>query len=159
MSPEGLAHRRLNYFDPYHDAITKEISRLKSIHESVVLYDCHSIRSSITRLFPGTLPNFNIGTNDGKSCKPALTERISGICAAAQQFTHVVNGRFKGGYITRHYGDPASGVHAIQMELACRGYMREPTMPDETNWPSVYDEAFAAPLRNILMNIFESICR
>jgi formiminoglutamase len=159
MEPDGIAHRRTSYFEPYHTAIVEEISRLKSLHESIVLYDCHSIRSNIPRLFEGMLPNLNIGTNDGKSCKPVLTERLAGICAAATPFTHVVNGRFKGGYITRHHGDPANGVHAIQMELACRGYMREPDMPDESNWPSAYDATYAAPLRTVLMNIFESICR
>jgi formiminoglutamase len=157
--PDSLTHRRLNYFDPYHAAIAAEIERLKTIHESVVLYDCHSIRSEIPRLFPGILPHFNIGTNDGKSCKPILAERVAGICAASPQHTHVVDGRFKGGYITRHYGNPENNVHAIQMELACRFYMREPEIPDETNWPTPYDEAYAAPSRAILMNIFESICR
>jgi formiminoglutamase len=157
--PDSITHRRISYFDPYHAAIAAEIERLKTIHESVVLYDCHSIRSKIPRLFPGTLPHFNIGTNDGKSCKSVLAERVANICGAAGPYTHIVNGRFKGGYITRHYGDPENGVHAIQMELACRGYMQEPETPDETNWPSLYDEAYAAPLRTILMNIFESICR
>jgi formiminoglutamase len=157
--PDSVTHRRTSYFEPYHDAITAEIERLKTLHESVVLYDCHSIRSTIPRLFQGLLPHFNIGTNDGNSCKQVLTERVAAICAASHQHTHVVNGRFKGGYITRHYGDPENGVSAIQMELACRGYMHEPETPDEKNWPTQYDASYAAPLRTILMNIFESICR
>ena len=91
----------------------------------IVLYDCHSIRSCIPRLFTGTLPHFNLGTFDGASCAAALTAQIEAACASGE-YTRVTNGRFKGGYTTRHYGRPQAGVHAVQMELACRGYLREP---------------------------------
>jgi formiminoglutamase len=154
--PDDIAARRETYFTPYHEAITTEIARLKTLHKSIVLYDCHSIRSQISRLFPGILPNFNIGTNDGKSCDPAITEKAANLCAGAKDFSHIVNGRFKGGWITRHHGNPAQGVHAIQMELACRGYMHEPESPDETNWPTPYDAAYAAPIQKILKSILES---
>jgi formiminoglutamase len=154
--PVDIDARRKAYFTPYHDAITTEIARLKTLHESIVLYDCHSIRSEIPRLFPGTLPNFNIGTNDGKSCDAALTAKIIALCEKAENFSHVVNGRFKGGWITRHHGNPAHGVNAIQMELACRGYMHEPESADETNWPTQYDTTYAAPIRNVLKSILQS---
>jgi len=158
MEPDDaeIAARRARYFEPHHACIAREIARLKVRHGKIVLYDCHSIRSKIPRLFDGELPNFNIGSNDDKSCDPRLTAAITAICAAAGNFSHVVNGRFKGGYITRHYGDPANGVHAIQMELACRGYLREPEMPDETNWPAPYDDAHATPLRDVLRKILET---
>ncbi len=107
-------------------------------------------------LFDGVLPDFNIGTNDGKSCDPELTNRFEKICAAGEEFSTVVNGRFKGGWITRHHGNPNAGVHAIQMELACRGYMAEPDELTPANWPSPYDENFAQPLRVILHRILES---
>jgi len=154
--PDDIATRREAYFTPYHHAITTEIARLKTLHKSITLYDCHSIRSQIPRLFPGTLPNFNIGTNDGKSCAAAITEKVANLCAGAKDFTHVVNGRFKGGWITRHHGNPAQGVNAIQMELACRGYMHEPESCTETNWPTPYDAAYAAPIQKILKSILES---
>jgi formiminoglutamase len=154
--PADVAARIEKYFVPYHDAITAEIARLKASHGAVVLYDCHSIRSQIPRLFEGILPNFNIGTNDGKACDPAITERVAAICAADKKCSHVVNGRFKGGWITRCHGNPGAGVHAIQMELACRGYMAEPDTPDESNWPSLYDPVFAAPIRQTLKSILES---
>jgi len=154
--PEDIAARVKNYFDPYHAAISAEITRLKALHKSIVLYDCHSIRSEIPRLFPGLLPNFNIGTNDGKSCGADITAKAAAICAASPAHTHIVNGRFKGGWITRHYGKPEEGVHAFQMELACRSYMAEPQSPDETNWPAPYDAAFAAPVQKILKSILES---
>jgi formiminoglutamase len=136
MAPDEaeIAARRAAYFEPYHAALAGEIARLREMHGHVVLYDCHSIRSKIPRLFEGELPNFNIGTNDGKSCDPRITERVAAICAATG-LPYVVNGRFKGGYITRHYGKPEDGVHANQMELACRGYMDEPEMPIPENWP------------------------
>lgn len=161
MAPDDAetATRVKNYFNPYHAAISTEISRLKTMHKSIVLYDCHSIRSEVPRLFDDVLPNFNIGTNDGKACDSEITGKVSAICAAEKKFTHVVNGRFKGGHITRHYGDPANGVNAIQMELACRGYMQEPEAPDETNWPPLYDATYAAPLSKILQSILESFVR
>jgi formiminoglutamase len=156
QGPHDIEARLAAYFAPYHAAIAAEIARLKTLHKSLVLYDCHSIRSEIPRLFAGVLPHFNIGTNDGKSCAPAVSGRIAELCAAAPGYTHVANGRFKGGWITRHHGNPANGVHAVQMELACRGYMAEPAAPDEANWPSPYDAARAAPIQKILRAILES---
>ena len=99
-----------------------------------MLYEAHSIRSIIPRLFEGELPNFNIGTNGGASCDPALTAAIEAVCDSTE-FSRVTNGRFKGGWTTRHYGKPAEGVHAIQLELACRGYMDEPRDVSPDNWP------------------------
>jgi formiminoglutamase len=148
-----IAARRAAYFEPYHAALGREIARLRRLHARVVVYDCHSIRSVIPRLFEGVLPNFNIGTNDGKACDPALTARIAEVCSGATEFSHVVNGRFKGGWITRHHGNPAKGVHAVQMELACRGYMAEPDVVDATNWPSEYDAKYAAPIQGILQQV------
>ncbi len=115
------------------------IARLRAKHNNIVLYDCHSIRSKIPRLFEGTLPNFNIGTNNGTTCAPALTSAIEAACDETG-FTRVTNGRFRGGYTTRHYGRPTDGVHAVQMELACRGYMREPLSVSQGEWPTPYDE-------------------
>jgi len=157
-APTGqeIAERRERYFDPYHAAIKAEIDRLRAKHNRIVLYDCHSIRSIIPRLFEGTLPQFNIGTNGGVTCDPRLAAAVESICAESGH-TYVHNGRFKGGFITRNYGDPARGVHAVQMELACRGYLRERTGPvAEGEWPPAYDENFAAPLRAVLQRILES---
>jgi N-formylglutamate deformylase len=150
-----IARRRRTYFEPYHHALTTEIARLRRRHPAVVLYDCHSIRSHIPRLFDGELPNFNIGTNSGASCAPELTARVEALCAATD-FSHVVNGRFKGGYTTRHHGRPADGVHAVQMELACRGYMREPAEVGPDNWPTPYEEKYAAPMRVVLESILSA---
>lgn len=155
MAPDAaeIERRRALFFDPYHAALTTEIARLRQQHANIVLYDCHSIRSVIPRLFEGELPNFNIGTNSGSSCNPALSAMVENRCAASGM-SHVLNGRFKGGYITRQYGAPQTGVHAVQMELACRGYMHEP-MPnvDEANWPTPFDPAYAAPIQSVLNNI------
>ncbi len=118
-----ITARRHEYFEPYHRAIREELTRLRGLSRIVVLYDCHSIRSSIPRLFAGMLPHFNIGTFSGASCSPRLTQRIESVCEQ-RDFSRVTNGRFQGGYTTRHYGRPQDGVHAVQMELACRGYLR-----------------------------------
>lgn len=153
---EEIAERRVRFFDPYHAALRAEVDRLRTMHARVVVYDCHSIRSVVPRLFDGELPQFNIGTNSGKSCDPALTTGVERVVADSG-LSHVVNGRFKGGYITRHYGNPAAGVHAIQMELAIRSYLREPVGPvDESNWPPEYDASFAAPMRETLRRVLET---
>jgi N-formylglutamate deformylase len=147
-----IAERRVRWFDPYHAAIATEIARLKARHGRVVLFDAHSIRSRIPRLFDGALPNLNIGTNGGATCDARLTAAVADACARSD-FSHVVNGRFKGGWTTRHYGKPDDGIHAIQLELACRGYMDEPDAPSPENWPAAYDEARAAKLRSVLRHI------
>lgn len=152
---DEIARRRSLWFTPYHAAIEAEITRLRAKHPRVVLYDAHSIRSHVPRLFDGELPQFNIGTNDGSNCDPALASAIEAICAASVH-SHVLDGRFKGGWTTRHYGRPANGVHSIQMELAMRGYLNEPAVPDETNWPVSLDPTFAATLTPILRNILEA---
>ncbi len=155
---DEITRRRRQYYDPYHDALRTQISRLTNRHPRIVLYDCHSIRSRIPRLFQGELPVFNIGTNCGRSCNTSLEANVAAI-AAASGLSHVVNGRFTGGYITRSYGDPTKGVHAVQMELACRGYMHEPMGAiDDTVWPTAYDAAFAAPIRATLKVIIAA-CR
>ena len=146
---DEIAARRARFFDPYHAALQGEIERLRGRHDRVVLYDAHSIRSVIPRLFDGRLPQFNIGSNGGATCDPALTAVVSAACGPDQ----VIDGRFKGGWTTRHYGDPANGVHAIQMELAIRGYLPEPETPDEGNWPPPFDPAYAAPIAATLKRV------
>jgi N-formylglutamate deformylase len=116
--------RRRAYHEPYHSALRAPIARIRDIHGYCVLYDCHSIRSEIPLLFEGRLPIFNIGTNSGKSCAPQI-EQAACEAAAATGESWVVNGRFKGGWITRHHGNPKNGVHAIQMEVSQRFYMNE----------------------------------
>jgi formiminoglutamase len=149
---DEIARRREAYFTPYHAAIRAELDRLRAGHDKVVLFDAHSIRSRIPRLFEGELPQFNIGTNDGKSCDARLATAVAGVCAATDH-SHVVDGRFKGGWTTRHYGHPDKGFHAIQLELSCRGYIDEPDAPSPHNWPTPYAEPRAAALRAVLKDI------
>lgn len=154
-----IEERRKNWFDPYHAALAEEIERLRRLHPRIVLYDCHSIRSVIPRLFEGTLPVFNLGTNDGRSADPALQTLVEGTMSGSGE-SFVVNGRFKGGWITRHHGEPAAGVHALQMELACRGYLDEPVGPvGPDNWPVPFVPGFAAPMRTTLTRILETATR
>ncbi len=156
---DEIARRRAVYFEPYHQAIAAQIARLRVLHPLVVVYDCHSIRSRIPRLFDGTLPHFNLGTFSGASCASELTLSLETLCDAPS-FSRVTNGRFKGGYTTRHYGKPSDGVHAVQLELACRGYLREPTeMPTPANWPVPWDEAVSEPMRVILERLLRACLR
>ena len=147
-----IASRRKAFFIPYHDAVEAEISRLKARHPRVVVYDCHSIRSRIPRLFDGELPELNIGTNNGGTCDPALSDAVVNACSDTSR-SHVLNGRFRGGWTTRHYGRPADGVHAIQMEIAMRAYVDEPETIGEANWPPAFDPRRAASLRTDLQHI------
>lgn len=155
---DEIAERRAAFFDPYHAALQAQVARLTDGGRAVVLYDCHSIRSMVPRLFDGQLPQFNIGDSGGATCDPALTATVERLCDATG-LSRVTNGRFRGGWITRHYGRPGQGVHAIQMELSCRGYMDDPpgaVTPD--NWPAPYDPGRAAPLRAALTEILTA-CR
>jgi N-formylglutamate deformylase len=110
---------------PYHAKLAAELERIRREHGYALLFDAHSIASVIPRLFEGRLPDFNIGTADGHSADPALTDRLAAAVRQAPIYSLAVNGRFKGGYITRHYGDPQRGIHAMQLELAQRTYMQE----------------------------------
>lgn len=150
-----IARRKAQWFTPYHQALADEIVRLRTMHPKIVLYDAHSIRSYIPRLFEGELPQFNIGTNGDVTCGPELTQAVVDVCSASG-LGHVLNGRFKGGWTTRHYGIPENGIHAIQMELAIRGYMEEPLKLDETNWPPPYRAHRAAKLTPILTKIVKA---
>ena len=118
--------RRLDaVWRPYHRRLASEIARVKAEHGAVVLWDAHSIVSEVPRLFQGKLPDFNLGTGDGKSCDPALAGALLETLQRHAGYTAVLNGRFKGGYITRHYGDPSANVHAVQLEMAESVYMEE----------------------------------
>ncbi len=144
--------RRWAYHAPYHAALEAELERVKALHGIVVLYDCHSIRSNIPYLFDGTLPDFNIGDNGGTTCAPGITRAVEAVCGAAEGYSSVTNGRFKGGWTTRHYGRPEEGVHAIQMELAQSTYMQE-----SAPWPYLHDRADA--IRPHLKSLLQAIER
>lgn len=146
-----VAARRDAYFTPYHDTLAAEIARLRERHDRVVLCDCHSIRSRVPRLFDGDLPELNIGTDGGRTCAPELE---AAVVAAASTRSHVLNGRFRGGWTTRHYGQPDAGVHAFQIEIAMRAYLREPAdLAASSHWPPSWDPDFASPLRADLARI------
>jgi len=122
---QEIKQRCAEFHAPYHQSIEAEIERIKSLHGFAVLYDCHSIQSKLPFLFDGKLPNFNIGTNDGVTCSPELEQVVKKTCEESTEYTCVLNGRFKGGWTTRHYGQPLHRVHAIQMELTQSSYMEE----------------------------------
>ena len=153
--PGEVLRRRAEYFDPYHQALATELERKRAQFGCVVLYDAHSIRSHMPRLFEGMLPQFNIGTNNGVTCDPALTAAIEKICDGAD--SRVTNGRFRGGWITRKSGNPGAGIHAVQMELSMRGYLREPEGPlNRNNWPAPLDDVLAARLRVALRDVLDA---
>lgn len=145
-----VEHRREICHAPYHAALAAEMARVRARHGVAVLYDCHSIRSRIPFLFDGVLPDFNIGSNGGLSCAPSLRDAVEEVCGAADGFSVVVDGRFRGGWTTRHYGRPGAGWHAIQMELAQATYMEE-----APPWPWLHEraEALRPHLRTILKRI------
>lgn len=124
-SDDEAAERLETVHAPYHAVLAGQIDRIRSIYGTAILYDCHSIRSRIPYLFEGRLPDFNIGTNGGLSCAAAVQEAVQAACAQAKSYSVVINGRFRGGWTTRHYGRPDHGVHAVQMELAQASYMKE----------------------------------
>jgi N-formylglutamate deformylase len=142
--------RRAVYWQPYHDALRAELDRLRKRHGSVVLWDAHSIASRMPRFFDGKLPDLNLGTADGRSCAPALQAAAEAVMASQSAFTHISNGRFKGGHITRHYGAPGSGVQALQLEMCQSTYM------DETA-PFGYRPDLAARVQPLLQQMLNAV--
>lgn len=146
---EEVRARVDTYWRPYHDALRAELDRLQSQHGRVVLWEGHSIRGSeLPFLFDGRLPDLNLGTAAGASCSPGLQQRLEAVLAAQDAYDFVANGRFKGGHITRHYGDPANGIEAVQLEISQRCYM------DEASF--VYLPERAAALQRLLRTLLES---
>ena len=150
-SEDEVKTRTETYHAAYHAALQAEIERARARHGVAILYDCHSIRSQIPYLFEGTLPDFNIGTNMGTTCAPEIETATARICDAAPGFTSVVNGRFKGGWTTRHYGRPEEDVHAIQMELAQSTHLEN----ENAGW--AYAPEKAARLRPHLKSILSAL--
>lgn len=146
---DEIAERVTRYWRPYHDALAREIARIKHTHGRVVLWEGHSIRSIVPFLFDGRLPDFNLGTANGTSCSPALQQRLSAALDAQTDYSCVINGRFKGGYITRNYGTPNQGVDAVQLELAQCNYMDEEAF--------AFDESSARRVQILLRTMLE-IC-
>jgi formiminoglutamase len=136
---------------PYHAALAAEVARVKAMNGIAVVFDCHSIRSRIPFLFEGLLPDLNIGTDGGRTCDPAIERAAVDAAASAGEYTHVLNGRFRGGWTTRHYGRPASRIHAIQLELAQATHLATEAPP------FAYDPARADRLRPVLADILARI--
>ncbi|MEQ1943108.1 N-formylglutamate deformylase [Mesorhizobium sp. VNQ89] len=149
----NIAERIALYHRPYHAALEAEIARVKALHGIAIVYDCHSIRSRCPFLFDGVLPDFNIGTDGGKTCAPEIERAVADICASAEGYNSVVNGRFRGGWTTRHYGKPETGVHAIQMELAQSTHLYAEEAPFEL------DQGKSRRLSNILTSILAAVQR
>ncbi len=151
-APDAAASKRRvdAYWRPYHAALAAEIAAVKARHGFCVLLDGHSIFSEVPRFFAGKLPDLNLGTAGGRSCAPSLQERAARVLGAAAGFTHVVNGRFKGGYITRHYGKPEQGVHALQLEMTMSAYLDERA-------PERYEPARAARLIEVLEKLVAAL--
>ena len=150
-SEDEVAARVETYWRPYHDTLRDELDRLRAAHGRVLLWEGHSIRGECPFLFDGRLPDLNIGTAAGASCAPARQSRIEAALQAQTAYDWVVNGRFKGGYITRHYGDPASGVDAVQLEISQRIYMDEDTF--------AWDETRAAAAAQAIRALIEAALR
>lgn len=148
-SPQEISKRRDQYWAPYHAMLRELIQMTRAKFGYAVLLDAHSIRSELPRLFAGRLPDINVGTNDGKSCAIGLCGRLLQVLRQQTQFTHVLNGRFKGGYITRVYGNPTLNVHTVQLELAQSAYMNESTTD--------YDPQIARPLQAVLRQLVDEL--
>lgn len=150
LAADEIEERRITYWQPYHDAIVAALSQIHAQHGYALLFEAHSIRSVVPRFFEGRLPDINLGTASGASADPELAARLIECAGEAVAYTSVLNGRFKGGYITRHYGAPHDHVHAVQLELAQITYMDEDP-------PFAFDEAKANGVRPVLRSIVETM--
>lgn len=148
---KAVEARKKVFHTAYHAALDAEVRRVRARHGVAILYDCHSIRSQIPHLFEGTLPDFNIGTNHGATCAPEVEQAVVDVCTGAVGYSSILNGRFLGGWTTRHYGRPTENIHAIQMELAQSTHLSNET----TGWG--YDPVKAQRLRGHLAQIIEAL--
>ena len=147
-SEHEIKARIEHYWRPYHQALKEQIDRLHAEHGRVLLWEGHSIRSQVPFLFEGKLPDFNIGTVAGASCSELTQSRIEEVLVGQSQFSWVSNGRFKGGYITRHYCDPAKNIEAVQLELSQSTYMDEDS--------NTYSEALANQTQHLIKKLLEA---
>jgi N-formylglutamate deformylase len=148
-SADEIAARIEAYWRPYHAALQAELARIHAAHGNALLWEGHSIKGSeLEFLFPGRLPDLNLGTSGGASCAPQRQARVAAALAAQSRYDYVVNGRFKGGYITRHYADPGRGIDAIQLEISQRIYMDEATLD--------YDPIKAAQAQAVVRSLLEA---
>lgn len=150
MEPNAaeVRERIERYWRPYHDALRTELDRLRAAHGRVVLWEGHTIKGALPFLFEGRLPDLNLGTAAGASCSPALQQRLIEVLEGQGNYDFVANGRFKGGHITRHYGDPGNGIDAVQLEISQRIYMDEETF--------AYEEAKAGGAQCVIRKLLEA---
>jgi N-formylglutamate deformylase len=151
-SAHEVEARLVRYWRPYHDQLRAELDRMLAIHGKVLLWDAHSIASVVPRFFEGRLPDLNFGTASGTSCAPAMEAAVTDVARAQDRFSVAVNGRFKGGYITRQYGQPASNVHAIQLEMCQCVYMNETE-------PFAYRPDLAAQVQPLLQDMMSAAAK
>jgi N-formylglutamate deformylase len=149
-TPAEIATRLHSYWRPYHDKLSALTHDIAQRHGRCVLWDAHSIHSTVPGLFDGRLPDLNVGTVNGHSCTPGLSDRIVAALSAQKQFTFVIDGRFKGGYITRHYGDPGRRIEAVQLEIAQGAYLLETRTP-------TFDPNRARPLNLLLRGLIGDV--
>jgi len=152
MAPcaDEVAQRVATYWQPYHDALRDQLARLKARHGHAVLFDGHSIKSELPWLFEGQLPDLNLGTASGAACAPALRDALANLLHAQTHYSVAVDGRFKGGHITRHFGQPQHGVHAVQLEKCWSTYMLETA-------PYAWHAARAAQLQPLLKQMVQTL--
>ena len=149
-STEEIKRRIEEYWQPYHQIISDKLDVIKQQHGFAILIDAHSIKSQVPRFFDGQLPDINIGTNSGKSCSSQYTDKLESVLKSQKQYSYVFNDRFKGGHITRFYGNPDNNIHAIQFELSQINYM------DESNNRFLVEKA--EKLKTLLIRMVNTLC-
>ena len=152
LKPDEVSDRIREFWAPYHQKLTQEIDAIRTQHGHCILWDAHSIRSQVPLFFDGLLPDLNVGTADERSCSRVISQRVMRELQSQTRFSCVLNGRFKGGYITRRYGDPARGVNAVQLEIAQRAYLSEATAQR-------YDAQTAAELKRTLHALLAAVIK
>lgn len=143
-----VARRLQAYYWPYHQQVQVLLDGLKQKHGRVLLWDCHSIRQHVPTIHREKFPDLILGDVDGTSASPGLIEETlsildhSGYCVSH-------NHPFKGGYITRHFGQPSVEQHALQLEMTKVNYMDDQEQS--------YNRARAERMRSLLKKVFERL--
>ena len=145
---EEINRRLALYYWPYYQKLEELLTERKAEFGQVLLWDAHSIRQFVPGIRKAHFPDLILGSNDRQSAKQGLIDiAMHNLDGFGFDLKH--NDPFKGGHITRYFGNPGENVHALQLEMVKKLYM------DDNE--RIYDEQSAKKIKEMLKQVFEGL--